>query len=427
MRTVVVAGGGYAGLSACLEFRRRAMRSGLVEDVRVILVNEAPVHTYTTELHGLATGVEDVGDVVVPLAHVLHAPTRLVVGRIEAVDARRHVVRVDGDELKYDDLVLAVGSVPEDYGIDGVRRYAWFLESAAAAQAIREGLDESAERGHGTVVLVGGGLTGVELAAEIKDVYRDRLEVLLLEAGERIMAGIEPALAKASQRLLENKGVHVRTGVRIASVNARALAVRGRQDVPYDVLLWCAGVRGNPLVARSGFAVETHGRGVTDSYLRARGDEHVWLAGDCAAFPMSAGGYLPPTAQAAEQAGRAAAHNVLRSLLGLELDPFEPRVRGLFASLGEREGVGQIGREEFFGLSAILVKRLIEAHHAFEAGGLNNLTRDLWRQAGRLLWGDAMGKDRFEARERSERGAEQGSRANVTFGAGGAASRRSGR
>lgn len=408
MQTVVVVGGGYAGLSACLELARRSVRREFQYGMRLVLVNEEPDHTYTTELHSLAVGMDEPDDVLVPLAHVLRAPARLMVGRADAVDTARRAVYVDDDTVEYDHLVLAVGSVPEDYGIVGVRRYARFLTSAASAEALQERLDRVAERGYGTVVLVGAGLTGVELAAEIKDVYKGRLEVLLLEAGETIMAGIDPALAEASRRLLEDKGVHVRTAVRIQAVDAGTVSVRGREDVPYDVLVWCAGVRGSPLVARAGLAVDARGRGLTDAYLRARGRRDVWLAGDCAAFPMPNGGFLPPTAQAAEQAGRAVAHNILQAIAGGEPEPFHPRIRGFFASLGEWEGVGQVGREEFFGLPAILVKRLIQAHHAFEAGGLHNLTRRLWRQGGRLLWGAAMGEDRFEARLRASRPSADG-------------------
>jgi NADH:ubiquinone reductase (H+-translocating) len=406
MQTVVVVGGGYAGLSACLELARRTGRRDVDHDMRLFLVNEEAEHTYTTELHSLAVGVDDPDDVLVPLHHVLRSPARLMVGRADAVDTSRRSVYVDDESLDYDHLILAVGSVPEDYGIAGVRRYARFLTSAASAEALQERLDRVAERGFGNVVLVGAGLTGIELAAEIKDVYKGRLEVLLLEAGDTIMAGIDPALQRASQRLLEAKGVHVRTGIRIEEVDSHLVSVRGKADVPYDVLVWCAGVRGNPLLARSGFSVEPRGRGLTDAYLRAHGRQDVWLAGDCAAFPMPSGGFLAPTAQAAEQAGRAVAKNVLRAIAGQEPEPFEPRVRGFFASLGEWEGVGQVGREEFFGLPAILVKRLIEAQHAFEAGGLHNLTRRLWRHGGRLLWGAAMGEDRFEARLRARPSAD---------------------
>jgi NADH dehydrogenase len=398
MKTVVVVGAGYAGLSACLDLARRAQRDWSY-GLRLVLVNDAAEHTYTTQLHSIAVGIDDPEDIRVPLDRLLRPPSRLEVARVEAVDLGRRRLYLRGDrDLRYDEVILAVGSVPEDYGLPGVRRHAHVLTDVESASDLRDDLDAHALSGFGRVVLVGGGLTGVELAAEIKDVYRGRLAVCVLEAGAAIMPGVDPALAAASRRLLESKGVEVRTDVRIEAVHARRLEVAGGPDVAYDVLVWCAGVRANPLIARSGLTVDARGRGLTDAYLRARGQRGVWLAGDCAAFPLSAGGFLAPTAQAAEQAGRAAAANVLRVLAGEDPQPFEPRVRGFFASLGEWEGVGRVGREDFFGLPAIVVKRLIEAHHAFEAGGLHALTRRLWRDGGRLLWGAAVGGQRFEER-----------------------------
>lgn len=398
MNTVVVIGAGYAGLSACLDLGRQAERREWSHEFQVVLVNEDHDHTFATELHSLAVGMEDEADVRVPLDRVLRLPVRLEVGRVEAVDTARRAVYLGSETVDYDHLIVAVGSVPEDYGVEGVRRFGHTLTDTASALDLRGHLDSLAARGWGSVVLVGGGLTGVELAAEIKDVYRGRLEVVLLEAGAAIMAGIEPALAEASRRLLEEKGVQVRAGTQIAAVHGRTVEVREGEPLPYDCLIWTAGVRANPLLARSGFAVDRRDRALTDAYLRARHRSREWVAGDCAAFPMAQGGFLAPTAQAAEQGGRVVAHNVLRALHGLDPEPFEPRIRGFFASLGEWEAVGQAGREDFIGLPAVLIKRMIEAHHAFEAGGLHTLTRRLWRDGGRLLWGGAMGGRRFESR-----------------------------
>jgi len=408
MHTVVVLGAGYAGLSACLDLARKAQHPGWRYEARVVVVNEEPEHVYTTELHSLAVGIDEPDDVRIELDRVLRRPAQLFVSRVDAIDLARHAVYLEDHTVEYDQLVVAVGSVPEDYGLSGVRQCASFLTDVESAARLRDRLDRLADRGYGTVVLVGAGLTGIELAAEIKDVYRGRLEVVLLEAGDRIMAGIEPGLADASLRLLTEKEVAVRTGVHIDAVEPDRVSVHGRADLPYDLLVWTAGVRANPLVAAAGFAVDARGRGLTDAYLRARGRRDEWLAGDCAAFPLARGGYLAPTAQAAEQAGRAVSANVMHAIAGEELEPFEPHIQGFFASLGEWEGVGQAGREEFFGLPAILVKRLVEAHHAFEAGGLHALTRRLVSHGTRLLWGAGLGARRFSRRVGAEAPAVRG-------------------
>jgi NADH dehydrogenase len=386
---IVIAGAGYAGVSAYLDLARHAGR----EDYRVTVVNLERYHVFTTELHSLAVGRADAEDVTVPLDRLVRAPHRLHVGEATHVDTERRVLTVDGRPLPFDLLVLAVGSVTEDYGIPGVHRHAMMLTDVRSARRIRARLSDLADRAYGSVVIVGGGLTGVELAAEIRETFGTRLTVEVVEAGPELMAGIDPPLVAAARRLLDERGVGVRTSSPVAAVEEGALAVRrrGRTDppttVPFDALIWAAGVRGHPLVAAAGLTVDRKGRGYVDAYLRSRDAERLFLAGDCAAFPVRPGQMLPPTAQAAEQAGRHVADNLRRTLQMRPLEPFAPRIRGFFASLGEWQGVGELGREQFVGLPAIMVKRLVEAHHAFEAGGMHSLLRRLLRHGGRLLWG----------------------------------------
>lgn len=386
---IVVVGAGYAGISAYVGLRRRASH----EAFRITLIDERPYHTFTTELHSVAAGFSDADDVTVPLARLVRRPDRLIVDEVAAVNVSDRRVKVADRWIRYDLCLLAVGAMPEDYGIGGVAEYACSLTDVASARDIRRRLSRLGERGYGEVVVVGGGLTGVELAAEVRDVYRDRLAVTVVEAGSDVMAGVDAPLVAASRRLLAEKGVSVRTRTRVEKVLPDRLQLQegtaGTNAVlPYDLLVWAAGVRGHPLIAQSGLTVNPTGRAYVDAYLRSRDDERVFLTGDCAAFVTGGRTVLPPTAQAAEQAGRHVALNLRRTLAFRPLEAFEPDIRGFFASLGQFEGVGELGREQFIGLPAIVVKRLIEAHHAYEAGGLESLLRHLVRHSGRLLWGE---------------------------------------
>jgi NADH dehydrogenase len=355
-------------------------------------VNLEPHHTFVTELHGVAVGRSKPEDVTVPLGPLVRPPDRLCLGEAQPPDFEARTLRVGQRTIAYDVLLLAVGSVPEDYGLPGVQRYAAFLDDLEQARIVHQRLERLARRGWGTVVCVGGGLTGVEFAADVRDRYGARLTVEVVEAGKELMAGIEPPLVRASVRLLREKGVGIRTATRVVEVAADHLMVETpgmpTQALDYDLLVWAAGVRANPLVARTGLTVDGQGRGYVDAYLRSRDQPRLFLAGDCAAFPYRGRELLPPAAQVAEQAGRHAADNLRRVLSLRPLVPFAPRLRGFFASLGEWQGVGELGREQFFGLPAIVVKRLIEAHHAFEAGGLHSLLQRLVRDGGRLMWGE---------------------------------------
>ncbi|MFZ5824082.1 MAG: NAD(P)/FAD-dependent oxidoreductase, partial [Bacillota bacterium] len=145
------------------------------------------------------------------------------------------------------------------------------------------------------------------------------------------------------------------------------------------LLVWSGGVRGSGVLASAGLDLTPKGRGKVDEYLRALDDDRVYLVGDSASFvDQETGREVPPTAQAAVQMGRAAGRNILRRLRGQPEQPFTFRKKGAFASLGRTDGVGQIGTDRFAGLPAMMVKHLIEGHHAWEMGsGVMPLVRRL--------------------------------------------------
>lgn len=376
---VLVLGAGYAGLSAFLELKER------VRDGALTLVNQTPYHTFTTELHILAAGEDDSDDVTLPLRRVVRPPARFQQGRVTAL--RPDEGKVDlagGTSLEYDLLIVALGSVPEYFGVPGAKEYGLPLYDLRSAQRLQTRLAELPEGSR--VAVAGAGLTGAELAAEIADRYGRRFHVLLVEGADRILPGLDPDLGAAASRVLEREGVEILTGHLITGVGPDHLRLEPGGERRVDLLVWAAGVRGNPLLAESGFEVDRRGRGLVDAYLRSTRWNNVYLAGDCAAaLHPETGETLPPTGQIAVQAGRQAARNLAARLQGAPEAPFEPRIKGFFASLGPRRGIGEVGGWRVEGATALWVKRLIEAHHAFEAGGLGSLLSRVLRQANRQV------------------------------------------
>ncbi|MBE3589941.1 MAG: FAD-dependent oxidoreductase [Firmicutes bacterium] len=378
---IVILGAGYAGLTAYLELRRALGRSA-----PLCLVNRGRTHYFTTELHEFAAGEEEEADITVPLERVVQPPHRLVVDRVLRIDAAARRVVCERGEVPYARLIVALGSIPEYYGVPGAKEHGVPLTDLRSARRLRARLEELAERRpDARVVVAGGGLTGVQLAAEVADSYPD-LRVTVIDAGPHIMPGFEPELVEAAVRVLEGKGVQILTGRAITEVDAHEVTLEGGAARAYDLLVWAGGVRANPVVRESGLPVTRGDRGLVDAYLRCPDDERIFLAGDCAAPTDPASGrVVPPTAQMAVQEGRLAARNAWRAERGQELEAFVPRQRGVFASLGRREGVGRWGRESLYGMPAMVVKRLVEAHHAYDVGGLAYLLRRLAAIAG---WGN---------------------------------------
>ncbi|MBX5476383.1 MAG: NAD(P)/FAD-dependent oxidoreductase [Clostridia bacterium] len=377
---IVILGAGYAGLSAYLELRRALGRRG-----EVVLVNRGRTHYFTTELHEFVAGDEEEADITVPLDRLVQPPHRLVIDRVAAIDAAARVVRCERTEVPYGWLIVALGSIPEYYGVPGAKEHGVPLTDLRSARRLRNRLAGLAERRpDARVIVVGGGLTGVQLAAEIAE-SDPGLQVTVVDAGPQIMPGFEPELVEAAVRTLESKGVRLLTGRAIVEVDGEHVTLEGGETRGYDLLVWAGGVRANPVVRASGLPVTRGDRGLVDAHLRCTADERIFLAGDCSApTDPATGRVVPPTAQMAVQEGRLAARNVCRAMRGEPLEAFVPRQRGVFASLGRHEGVGRWGRESLYGVPAMVIKRLVEAHHAYDVGGVAYLLRRLAAIAG---WG----------------------------------------
>lgn len=378
---IVVLGAGYAGLSCVLELQDRL-------DLRrrsLMLVNDSDSHTFTTELPEFAGGGEEESAVSVSLRRVLRRSVKLRVDRVAALRPDRRQVRCEGGTVDYDLLVVALGSEPDYYGLPGVAEHGLVLWNLPSATRVRRRLDDLAAAHPAgappmSVVIAGGGLTGVELSAEIADQYGSDVRITLVEAAPEIMPGFACELIDAARRVLERKGIAIRTSTAIESAEPGAVHLRGGETLPFDLFVWSGGVRANRVVAEAGWPVTRKGRVRVDVTHHPPGHEDVYVIGDCAAFVDPATGVeLAPTAQAAVQAGRSAAAGIIARLSGRPEPPFQPRIRGFFASLGEGEGVGQLGELQLYGAPAYGVKRLIEAHHAWEAGGTLEMLKRCWR------------------------------------------------
>jgi len=386
-RRVLVLGAGYAGLTCFLTLQARLPRH-----CELTLVNLDRYHWFTTELHAYVAGAE--ADAIrLPLSRVVAPPARLVVGRVVQVEPDRKQVRFEGGEhLPYDLLVFALGSEPEYYGLPGVAEHSLEVGSWEGARRLRAAVRRLVTRngggeGPGRVVVAGGGLTGVELAGELADEFPGKLQVTVVEAGPEIMPGFAPELVQAARGILERKGVTILTGEPIAGADSQAVLLKSGGRIPYDLLVWAAGVRGSAVLAQSGLAVTPRGRAKVDAFLRAEGHPDIYVAGDSASVVNPATGReMPPSGQLAVQMGRAVARNILRRLQGRPQEAFQPKIRGIFASLGQWEGVGQMGQEQYVGAPAIVIKDLAEAQHVWAVGGgLMPLVRRLLRTPIRVL------------------------------------------
>ena len=379
---VVIAGGGFGGLYAARRLERILPR----HSAQVTLVADANYLLYTPLLPGAASGTLEPRHVVVPLREELHS-TDIRLGRVTGADpkARRlDYVTPDGREvaLEYDQLVVALGSVSRVLPVPGLAEHGLGFKTISEAIALRnralvnleiaESLDSPDEREPWlTFVFVGAGYAGLEGIAELQDYVADVIDRyprcrldgtrwILVEAGERIMPEIHPGLADFAARELRRRGIDIRTSTTLDAVSDDTATLSSGDEIPCRTLVWTAGVRPSPIVARLGLPLEERGRIVTDEYMRVPGFDGVWAIGDAAAVPDPAAGGKrpsPPTAQHALRQGRLVAANVAAALGHGNLRKFTYKTLGVFVDMGRHQAVAEMLRIRVRGFPAWFAAR----------------------------------------------------------------------
>jgi NADH dehydrogenase len=374
---IVVVGGGAGGLELVARLGAHFGR----KNFDIILIDRNPTHVWKPLLHEVAAGSLDANlDEVGYRSHAYRWGYRFFDGTLEDIDREtRHVVvapiyDADGREvigrhrIRYDYLVLAVGSVSNDFGTPGAREHCIFLDERRQAdrfrqmllnQCLRVSRTMSADRtadAYVRVAIVGGGATGVELAAELYsaaaglayyglEVFDEtRLRVTLIEAGPRILPALPEKLAHAARDELEALGVRVMTGVPVTEVTANGIRTKDGQMIEADLKVWAAGVKGADFLKGIG-GLETNAGNqlLVRPTLQTTRDDRIFALGDCCSYvPEGAPRPIPPRAQAAHQMAATVFRNIRNLIAGKALETFVYKDHGSLVSLSRYSTVGSL-------------------------------------------------------------------------------------
>jgi len=374
---IVVAGAGYAGLHAALRLTAKMHDNPPVE---LILVDRHDYHQALTELPRVAGGTRAADAVRIPLQDMLAKHVGFIQAEIGGFDlASRRLLTANGP-IAWNRLVLALGSRPNDFAIPGLAERTLSLYSASDAEqvwtAVVDALAAAAaeperQRSLATVVVGGGGATGVELAGELAEMLpmvasshglpADVPSVQLVEAGPTILAGSSPQLIDKASKILSDLGVQVRTNATVAAATEEGFRLADGELVEGGVFVWAGGLKAPDVVVHSGLLTGHNGRVKVDQYLRALDHPDVYVAGDLASVVDPRTGHvLPPLAQVALEEGETVARNIDAELRGKPLEEFTFHDKGFVVSVGTRRGVADIAGITTGGRLAHLLKDAIE-------------------------------------------------------------------
>ncbi len=329
-RDIVIVGGGAGGLELACKLGRKLGPN------RVVLVDKGLTHIWKPSLHEVAAGTLDIHQEGLSYQMLAHDNGfTFVYGPLASIDqVTRHItvsaVTQDGTTIlperliAYDALVIAVGSTSNYFGVPGASDHTISLNSTDDAERFRltmlklltrADLQKSVKPDAGIdIVIIGGGATGVELAAELREassVYADYgfahldsrrdVRITLLEGAPRILAPLPERVSRAALRLLKARAIDVHTGCKVTGIAVDYVSVDGGPGFHADLCVWAAGIRAPSFLAGLGLALNKGGQIEVDSFLRATGTDSIYALGDCAACVDANGKAVPPRAQAAHQ------------------------------------------------------------------------------------------------------------------------------
>ena len=362
---VVIVGGGFAGLYTALELDRRLGHHRLLE---IVVLDRRNYFLFPPLLPSVATGAIETRQVTYPFRRIFEA-TSVVFRKetVESIDLGARVIHTRADvdekstalhrELRYDALVLAPGSDTQTFRTPGVAEHAFFMRELGDAVSVRNHIidcfelaaqEPSAERRGALLrfVVVGGGPTGVELMAEIRDliehvlsvrypeVSSEEVDLVLVQSAPQILPGWHPTVVQRATDQLHALEVRTLTGRKVQSVSEFAVALDGGETLPARTTVWCAGVKPAGLLGAVDLPKHPSGRVPVEEDLRVPGRPEVFVLGD-AALCQHEGKSLPPLGQVAFQQGTHTGKNLARLIRGEPLTPFRYFDYGALVSVGE--------------------------------------------------------------------------------------------
>lgn len=393
-KRIVILGAGYAGLMTARDLAKKLRK----DEAEITLVNKNDYHYESTWLHEVAGGTIKPEEATFKLEDVLDkSRVNIVIDEVVDINKEEKVVNLKSGKLEFDYLVVALGFTTNTFGIKGAEEHAYFIQDVNTALKIKEHIDKKFEEYAKseekkdedlTVLVGGGGFTGIELIGELSlnlpklakkhGIDPSKVKIINIEASPSILGNFRdrPELQDYAREVLKSRNVEIKEATPIKEFTEEGVIIgEDEQLVKGGTIIWTGGVKANPIISTIGLELERGKVKITED-LRATGEENIFVLGDCAFGVDANGKFCPPTAQVATQHGKECAKNIAALIRNQPLTPFVFDDKGTVVSLGKTHGVGAIfSGIKIKGKTGAFMKKVVDNRSLYILGGTKILMK----------------------------------------------------
>jgi NADH dehydrogenase len=355
MKEIVVLGAGYAGVAFL-----NMVLPHIPADVRISVIDRLSYHTIKPEYYALASG--SLNESKVKVAFPVHSQIKYIADEIEEIQIAHHKILCKQTEVRFDQLIVALGCVDNYFNVPWAEEYTESIQTFAKAMRTRKKVDELLPGSH--VVVIGGGLSGIEFVSDLREQHPD-LKITLLERSDEVLATLPERIRKYVRRYLDDHHIHVMTNVSVTMVDDKAVYYgTERKSLSYDVCVWTAGIMpnpiSNPLLAYSN--ADRMNRVVVKDNYELPYYRDIFVIGDCASSEFA------PSAQLSHLQGKQLGEYFISVWQGREYKPEPIKLRGVLGYLGKKTGFGLVNGNVLLGKVPNVIKSGVLWMHKHHMG-----------------------------------------------------------